>query len=244
MKHAVFAWTTEWSSIRGLKTWSANSVDSTNTFAKNDETFAPPAPAIGKVSEPSLYVTAEQTAGRGRGSNKWETAENALLSSWSYRLAGSPQPILSPLVGLALHDALRRSFAGLELSLKAPNDVYSGDKKIAGLLIESIVMGSDVKVVIGLGLNVTSRAAGVPTSGAIGDTIHISRESWFAFLDNLRAEFARALTAGQDSALRADVRARLRDALNAFPLLSDPILLVDEHGQIKTARGFVHWHQL
>jgi BirA family transcriptional regulator, biotin operon repressor / biotin---[acetyl-CoA-carboxylase] ligase len=244
MSHDVFGWTDEWTRARGLKSWSAEEIESTNTFAKNDESHAPSSPSIGKVSDPSLYFVRNQTAGRGRGTNVWVSADGALLSSWSYRLANSPQPILSPLVGLALHDALRRSFAGLALSLKAPNDVYSGDKKIAGLLIETVVTGHDVKVVVGLGLNVTARAPSVATSGAIGDTTHVHREEWLAFLDNLRAELGRALVAGQETTLRADVRARLRDALNGFPGLQDPVLQVDEHGQIQTARGFVHWHQL
>ena len=38
--------------------------------------------------------------------------------------------------------------------------------------------------------------------------------------------------------------ARLREALNAFPHLTDPVIQVDEHGQIQTSQGFVHWHQL
>ncbi|MEK7358671.1 MAG: hypothetical protein AAB250_19660, partial [Bdellovibrionota bacterium] len=145
---------------------------------------------------------------------------------------------------LALCVSLRRSFAGLELSLKAPNDVHAGGNKIAGLLIESVVTGDDVKVVIGLGLNVMSRPPSIPQSGAIGDTTHVARETWLGFLDTLRSEFARALGAGQEPALRADVRARLREALNAFPHLTDPVIQVDEQGQIQTSRGFVHWHQL
>ncbi|MES2962780.1 MAG: biotin--[acetyl-CoA-carboxylase] ligase [Bdellovibrionota bacterium] len=244
MSQDVFGWTKDWTTARGLKNWSAEEIPSTNTFAKDDETFAPHSPSIGKVSDPTLYFVRRQTAGRGRGTNTWESTEGALLSSWSFRLANSPQPILSPLVGLALHDSLRRSFAGLELSLKAPNDVFSGDKKIAGLLIESVLTGADVKVVIGLGLNVSTRPTSIETGGAIGDKLHVARETWLSFLDNFRAELARALVTGQETALKGDVRQRLRDALNAFPHLGDRVLQVDEHGQIQTAQGFVHWHQL
>lgn len=241
----VFTWTADWARARGVRTWTAESVDSTNSFAKSDETHAPSPPSIGKVSEPTLYLARTQTAGRGRGPKTWESpASGALLSSWSYRLASPAQPLLSPLVGLAVHDALRRSFGGLDLGLKAPNDVYSGERKIAGILIESVLTGSDVKLVVGLGLNVTAKPPTVPTSGAIGDTIHVTREAWLAFLDALRTELTRALTAGQDTALRADVRDRLREALNTFALLDEPVLAVDEHGQIETARGLKHWHRL
>lgn len=95
---------------------------------------------------PLLVVAQRQTAGRGRGGSRWETAPRAMAASLAFS-PGWPQPAWSriPLVaGLAACDAL-----GERVRLKWPNDVLVGEDKVGGLLAEA----AGEVVVMGFGLN-------------------------------------------------------------------------------------------
>lgn len=114
-----------------------------------------------------LY-TAFQTAGRGQAGNGWESEEgkNLLCSVlMSYQPSAiSRQPFyLNVLVSVAVHKVIRSLLferSGLlslseTVSIKWPNDIYYGDKKIAGILVENAILGSEVTYSIaGIGLNV------------------------------------------------------------------------------------------
>ena len=96
-----------------------------------------------------------QTAGRGQTGNGWESEEGKnLLCS-----------ILLPnrnlyFLNIAVSVAILRTLSGYglpvtEIAIKWPNDIYWRDKKLAGILLESAIMGSEVKYSIaGIGLNV------------------------------------------------------------------------------------------
>lgn len=123
-------------------------VDSTNRLA-----------AEGKPGD--VYVASEQTAGRGRLDHKWQSrpGENLLMSVVFdvANLAPAEVATLPLVAGLAVADALRAlSKAGghpLTVSLKWPNDVYVGSRKICGILCER---HGDI-VVVGIGVNVRQR---------------------------------------------------------------------------------------
>lgn len=98
-----------------------------------------------------------QTAGRGCGTNTWESERGMnLLFSILIHPAGVPatsQFILSMANALALRDALA-DYAD-DIMIKWPNDIYWHDKKLAGTLIETSLSGSNIKsCIIGTGLNV------------------------------------------------------------------------------------------
>ncbi len=109
-----------------------------------------------------------QSAGRGQAGNSWESApgKNLLCSVlMSYQPSAiSRQPFyLNVLVSVAVHKVIRSVLcqrSGLcsvseAVSIKWPNDIYCGDKKIAGILIENAILGSEVTYSIaGIGLNV------------------------------------------------------------------------------------------
>jgi BirA family biotin operon repressor/biotin-[acetyl-CoA-carboxylase] ligase len=103
-------------------------------------------------------VTAEfQTAGKGQQGNSWhsERGKNLLFSHAVFpeKLAAAEQFILSQIVALALCKTLL-SF-GIDACIKWANDIYVGDKKIAGVLIENQLLGALLKTgIIGIGLNV------------------------------------------------------------------------------------------
>lgn len=120
-----------------------------------------------ELSDMTLVVSRIQEAGRGQRGNSWEAKPGlnftgTLLHRPAMHLTrnGITNPSLPELqfaiseaVALAIADTLRTY--GLEPSLKWPNDVYVGDKKICGILIEHALIGSTVEHSrIGIGVNV------------------------------------------------------------------------------------------
>lgn len=108
-------------------------------------------------AEGAVVVARRQTAGRGQRGNRWDSAagENLTFSVvFEPRfLAAAQQFLLSEAVSLAMVDALARF--GIEVAVKWPNDIYVGDRKVAGILIENDVRGSMLgRSVAGIGLNV------------------------------------------------------------------------------------------
>ncbi len=244
------SWTKSWALASGLKLQFDRETASTNTLAKNDTNTLtkPTLDHVGDfVSDPTLYIAETQSAGRGRGSNIWTSTSGALLSSWAYALSFPPQPILSPLIGLALFDAAKTAFPGLDFNLKAPNDLYLGSKKIAGLLIETVMTGADVACVIGLGFNAGSAPADLSAQATgLSDVLSspLTESDWVRFLNLVRTNFNLAVKDGRSDLLRSDVRLRLVAALNLHPLLQERVLEIDEFGQIQTASRKIYWHQL
>ena len=108
---------------------------------------------------PSLTVvtTPCQGAGRGQRGNSWESEEGKNLNfSMLWLPGGFPaqcQFAVSEAVALAVADTLEE--CGIHARVKWPNDIYAGDSKISGILIEHSVTGRDItQTVIGVGLNV------------------------------------------------------------------------------------------
>jgi BirA family biotin operon repressor/biotin-[acetyl-CoA-carboxylase] ligase len=110
----------------------------------------------------STWVAEQQTAGRGRQGRTWVSprGEN-LLFSVLVRVACVPSrlPPIALVAGLAVRDAVARAAPDADVRIKWPNDVQAGQRKVAGVLVEAITMGSRVEaVVIGVGINVHTRA--------------------------------------------------------------------------------------
>lgn len=110
---------------------------------------------------PHLYTirTDFQTAGRGQAGNSWESeAGKNLLFSTLLRYQGilaTKQWRLSMLVAVALWDTLAKHLPQDKLSIKWPNDIYYGDKKLVGILIENSLSGAYVGyTIVGIGINV------------------------------------------------------------------------------------------
>ena len=121
--------------------------DSTNRWMKENGT------------QKDMVVVAEyQTAGRGCGTNSWESerGKNLLCSAFIHTndFQAKSQFIITQLVSVALCKAIER-FVNKPVEIKWPNDIYVGDKKICGVLIENRLQGRMVKdTIIGVGLNV------------------------------------------------------------------------------------------
>lgn len=101
-----------------------------------------------------------QTAGRGCGTNTWESeaGKNLTFSVLLHpeRVPAKDQFILSMANALALRDTVAGYVDGV--TIKWPNDIYWRDRKICGTLIETSLKGSRIKdCIIGTGLNVNQR---------------------------------------------------------------------------------------
>lgn len=130
-------------------------VDSTNRYVR-DEAVRLWNEAAGK--DFAAVVAEHQTAGRGQRGNSWQSqrGENLLLSIIvrpGSLLEVSRQFLLSQAAALSLHSAMNRY--GIDTRLKWPNDIYAGNRKLAGILVELDYSGRYVEqAVIGIGLNV------------------------------------------------------------------------------------------
>ena len=107
----------------------------------------------------TVVVAAHQTEGRGMDKNRWESeAGKNLLFSIALNvnfLEASNQFKISQAVSVAIVDTLLQFIDNQNLSIKWPNDIYFGDKKLAGMLIQNTIEGRMMGVsIIGIGLNV------------------------------------------------------------------------------------------
>lgn len=140
--------TASWAEMHNISCDYSESTESTNDLAKED--------AFNGLNPVQLYVTDEQTKGRGRGSNSWQTPAvgSSLLSTWSFQSTVVPTPYITSLIGLGLFNAARATWPFMNWNLKAPNDLYIDDKKIAGLLVETVSQGQQHRIIVGLGFNI------------------------------------------------------------------------------------------
>ncbi|HEX5442428.1 MAG TPA: biotin--[acetyl-CoA-carboxylase] ligase, partial [Pirellulales bacterium] len=113
----------------------------------------------------NLLVIAEgQTAGRGRGGNRWWTGPGSIAFSLLFDPAAREiAPRHFPLLSLAAAVALIETIAPLvgqeEIGLHWPNDVFAAGRKLAGILVEAL---ADGRHVLGIGCNVNHRASDAP----------------------------------------------------------------------------------
>ena len=127
---------------------------STNSYAKK-------LIAKSKPLEGTVVITDNQTEGRGQFGNSWqsEADQNIALSVIVYpKLSAVQQFYLSKVASLACVKALK-NITNLDFEIKWPNDIYYGNLKVGGLLIENQLAGSQISnSVIGIGINLNQEA--------------------------------------------------------------------------------------
>ena len=116
-----------------------------------------------ELEAPVMVMAEAQTAGRGQRGNVWiaEPGMNLTASALIVPdgVVAAKQFVISEAVALSLADTL--SHYGIEAMVKWPNDIYVGDKKIAGILIENSILGQNIShSIIGIGLNVNQTEFG------------------------------------------------------------------------------------
>ncbi len=150
--------------VIGSKVLWYDELDSTNN--KVAELFAENCP------DGTVVMSDFQTKGRGQQNNGWESerGKNLTFSIGFYPafIKVEEQFLLSKAVSLGVTDFLIQ--LGLDARIKWPNDIYIGDKKVTGILIEHSVTGAliDSSIVgIGLNLNQTTFVSNAPNPSSV-----------------------------------------------------------------------------
>lgn len=139
-------------------------VDSTNLFVReilSDESSGGVTSAGSSLPGFTLVVADDQTKGRGQKGNSWETeaGKNIIFSLLCHPAFIHPahQFLLSQSMAVAVQQTLSEYVNGVEV--KWPNDIYVGDKKISGTLIECDLQGKHISnCIIGVGININQTA--------------------------------------------------------------------------------------
>lgn len=109
-----------------------------------------------------LVVTAKtQLAGRGRMGRSWSSPEGGLYLSVLLRPKVPVEDMLrlTVLACVPVAETIEEA-SGCKVSVKWPNDVEIGGRKVAGLLVESVSKGSDIAyMVLGIGVNLNVEQA-------------------------------------------------------------------------------------
>ena len=104
----------------------------------------------------SVIAAREQTAGRGQGTHSWYSTKGLNLT---FSILFNPRELetcdmilLTCATTLGIRDYLKEK--GVEARIKWPNDIWVGERKICGILIENILEGKQIRhSIIGIGLN-------------------------------------------------------------------------------------------
>jgi len=199
----------------------------------------------------AVLIAEHQSAGRGRNGRSWSTPPRSQIAL-SVGIDASAVPTAAwgwvPLLtGVAVLDAVRAT-TGVDATLKWPNDILVGDRKLAGILAE--VAAPDPLIVVGLGLNVTLTADEAPDPRAtsllmLGSTMLDRSALLGAVLAELSVRIDRWRSAGgpdalfvedyrrRSSTLGTRVRATLPGDREIIGIATD----LDESGQLSIDTG-------
>ena len=124
-----------------------DSIDSTNRYCEEK---------IAEMENKSVIAASFQSAGKGQRGNSWESQKGKNLTFTIVlkpsHITSEGQFVISQLVSLGIVNYLETK--GLKAKIKWPNDIYIGDKKICGILINNTVNRDKVSsTIIGIGLN-------------------------------------------------------------------------------------------
>jgi len=129
-----------------LPIFNFDKIESTNDFARKLITDH-------KILK-GIVTADEQTKGRGRFGNTWKSPKGNLYFSIFFPILRSSLKKVQFLVQLQVGKILK-SYGVRNISLKWPNDIYVKDKKICGILQESIIFNKFF-LIIGIGINIKS----------------------------------------------------------------------------------------
>ena len=130
-----------------------DTLPSTNTEAARQAARGAP--------EGLCVVAREQTRGRGRKERVWLSPMDAglyfSLVLRPERLAARAWPLITLMTALAVRDALLEACA-IEADIKWPNDIIVNERKICGILAETIESERGRALIVGIGINLDDRA--------------------------------------------------------------------------------------
>ena len=180
------------------------------TTSTNDEARNP------RYGHGDAICAERQTAGRGQRGHTWSSEEgrNLMFSLvWEPRfLPVSEQFLLSEAVALALTDLF--GGYGIDARIKWTNDIYAGDRKLVGILIEHNLTGDRLsRTIVGIGVNVNQTrfdpSLPNPSSMCLETGCEYDRQEVLHRLGDCLAARYEQLEKGDREALQADYRRRM-----------------------------------
>lgn len=178
MPHTPIRWPAEaiWEAVApvlpGFTVEVLPTIDSTNTELMRR--FRNAGAAGAGAAEAVLLVAERQSAGRGRMGRSWQSSVgDGLTFSLGMPLQPADWSGLSLAVGISIAESLEPAPHGgpPRIRLKWPNDLWltdvQGERKLAGILVETASWGELRYVVIGVGLNVRPLALAEPAASAM-----------------------------------------------------------------------------
>ena len=121
------------------------SIDSTNSYLASTK----------YSTKPQICITREQTKGKGQHGRNWVSQKDGSII-FSMRKSfneGMNLNGLSLIAGMAIIKSIEEECQLSGLKIKWPNDIYYGDKKLAGILMENTHYKSNQLVLVGVGIN-------------------------------------------------------------------------------------------
>ncbi len=121
-------------------------IDSTNNYIRCH---------LDELDNYSLVTAKHQTKGKGRITRSWYDDRNSLTSSMLIKNVKGDPKHLSLIASYAIFKALKE--LDLDVLIKWPNDIFLNDKKLCGILIETIITDK-IDAIIGFGINTNTKA--------------------------------------------------------------------------------------
>jgi len=193
------------------------SVGSTNDIAK---TLAKKG-----LAEGTVVIAKEQEQGRGRRNKKWISPSGGLW--FSVILTRKISPLIPLAAGVSIARTIRRLYQ-IDVTLKWPNDVMAGTRKIAGILTESSSTPDDYYAVVGFGINANNSYKSMPTqlrnemislSDLLGSEVNI---------DQLMQESLKAFSQDYAKIVTNNLEDIVRDWKMLTNMLRQPILVYED----------------
>jgi len=133
--------------------------------------------AMEGAAEGSVLIALQQSGGRGRQDRSFVSPEGGLYLSMLLTPYCDPQQSLSltPCTAVAVHRAIDK-LCGIQADIKWPNDLLIDGKKVCGILCESLFFQGQQKLIVGVGLNVSTppEAFGAELSYTAGSILSLT----------------------------------------------------------------------
>jgi BirA family biotin operon repressor/biotin-[acetyl-CoA-carboxylase] ligase len=198
----------------------------------------------GSVALPLCVWARRQSGGRGRGTHSWWSDDGSLtftlaVDPAAHGLAAESEPMLALAAAVAVIEALGElGFRSPALGIRWPNDIQVGDRKLGGILPERVDTPHGHRLLIGVGLNVSTDLATMPAEvrpmatslAAVGADV-VEPESLPRLLSAILGRFG--LVLGRLAARDPELAARW----NALDLLRDQWVTVDLGPRVIAGRG-------
>lgn len=199
----------------------------------------------GEVMEGTIVITDNQTRGKGQRGNAWFSEKGQNLT---FTLILKPDFIpvneqfrLNMAVSLAVCETLSE-YLDEKLKIKWPNDIFYGNQKLGGILIESLIANRVINYsFIGIGLNINQRDFDLPLATSLSNLtenyVYELEELLTNLLENLEKRYLN-LKQGKDVFLKSDYTEKLfrKDVFSQYKgeegMFEGKILGVNEAGKL------------